>query len=84
MKNKLPYQAFVAESLIPKLERGVEKGRIELTGDDCEKLLFVFRTSVSLEPFMELFSQLIARTVDDYKKLGKGKFCDDPSKIQSG
>lgn len=60
------YSQIVQGRLIPKLNKGVEKGRLELTGEDCEKLLFVLRTSVPLEPFLSSFVEIIGNTIDDH------------------
>lgn len=60
------YSQIVQERLIPKLNKGVEKGRLELTADDCEKLLFILRTSVPLEPFLASFVDIIHSTLDDH------------------
>lgn len=60
------YADMIKERLIPKLLKGADKGRIELNSDDCEKLLFVLRTSVPLEPFLASFVDIIGQTFDDY------------------
>lgn len=66
------YSSIVQERLIPKLKKGAEKGRLELTGDDCEKLLFVLRTSVPLEPFLASFVDIIGSTFDDFYRRTDG------------
>jgi len=62
-----PYSVLIMERLIPKLEKGIEKGRIELSAEDCERFLFVLRTSVPLEPFLMVFSQLINETMCEFQ-----------------
>lgn len=77
-REPFSYSSIVRDRLAPKLQRGAEKGRLELTGDDCEKLLFVIRTSVPLEPFLEQFVNIIKSTCDDFRKVG------DDDESQSG
>lgn len=57
------YSTIVTERLIPLLQTGAETDLIELDGEDCRALLFVLRTSVPLEPFLDLFSQLTHATI---------------------
>jgi len=62
----LSYSRVVIDRIIPKLRRGQKRGRLELTGDDCEKLLFVLRTSIPLEPFLTNFVEVMHMTFDDH------------------
>lgn len=61
----ISYSRIVIERIIPKLKRGQKRGRLELSGEDCEKLLFVLRTSVPLEPIITNFVEVIRMTFDD-------------------
>jgi hypothetical protein len=58
---------IVLDRVVPLLETGVRHGRIELDKDDCDALLFVLKTSVSLEPFLDLFSKILKETVINEK-----------------
>ena len=64
MKTKqIIFTEIVKQKIIPMLERGSAGERIELGADDCDSLLFVLRTSVPLEPFLDLFSQMTKATI---------------------
>jgi hypothetical protein len=54
---------IVLDRVVPLLETGAHTGYIELDKDDCEALLFVLRTSVSIEPFLDLFSKILKETI---------------------
>ena len=59
---KPDFSELVLSRVVPLLEVGAETGLVELEGADCTALLFVLQTSVPLEPFLELFSELTKRT----------------------
>jgi hypothetical protein len=59
----------IKKIVIPKLKRGLKSGRVELTAEDCDRLLIVLSTSVSLEPFLDLFSKLMQSTVAEYDEI---------------
>jgi hypothetical protein len=63
MKTPIIFADLVKQKIVPILERGSTGERIELGADDCDALLFVLRTSVPLEPFLELFSQMTKATI---------------------
>ena len=63
MKNPIMFTDLVKQKIVPILERGSAGERIEIGREDCSALLFVLRTSVPLEPFLELFSQLTNATI---------------------
>lgn len=58
---------IVLDRVVPLLETGAHTGYIELDKDDCEALIFVLKTSVSLEPFLDLFSKILKETVINEK-----------------
>lgn len=61
-------RTIVLNRVVPLLEAGVRQGRIELDKDDCDALMFVLKTSVSLEPFLDLFSRILKETIIHEKK----------------
>ena len=65
------YSEILTERIVTKLRKGAEKGRIELSSDDCEKLLFLLRTSVPLEPFLNVFTGLLKQTVEKFPESDK-------------
>lgn len=54
---------FIKEQIAPLLELGKRGEGAHLTPDECTNLLFVLRTSVPLEPFTELFAELLKKTL---------------------
>ena len=64
---------LVKQKIVPILERGSAGERIDLGADDCDALLFVLRTSVPLEPFLDLFSQMTKATIIPPAKPGRKK-----------
>lgn len=62
------FSVLVRDQLIPKLEKGAEGKDVELSADDCQRLLFYLRTSVPLEPFLETFVELIHSTLEEATK----------------
>jgi hypothetical protein len=65
--SKTTFQELAAGRLVPLLEKGIEVGSVQLEKRDCEELLFIFRTSIPLEPFLEVFTEMINKTVADYR-----------------
>jgi len=53
----------IKDQIAPILELGKEGEGAHLTPFECKTLLFVLRTSVPLEPFTELFSEIIKKTL---------------------
>lgn len=70
-KRSFAFAELVRDHLIPMLEGGAEGEGVQLSADDCEKLVFFLRTSVPLEPFLETFVDLIHSTVAEAVK-GEG------------
>jgi hypothetical protein len=83
MKKPIIFTDIVKQKIVPILERGSAGERIELGADDCEALLFVLRTSVPLEPFLELFSQITKATILPPAKPGRKKNNNDNSRTTS-
>lgn len=65
--SKTTFQELAAGRLVPILEKGIELGTVQLERRDCEELLFILRTSIPLEPFLEVFTDMINKTVADYR-----------------
>jgi hypothetical protein len=62
------FAEIVSGRIIPILENGVEKGSIQLDKTDCENILFMLRTSIPLEPFLNLFVEMIHKATTDYRR----------------
>lgn len=71
MNNTIMFSDLVKQKIVPILERGSAGERIELGADDCDALLFVLRTSVPLEPFLDLFSKMTKATILPPAKPGR-------------
>lgn len=54
---------IIMREIAPLLEAGKRGDGILLSRHNCESLLFVLRTSVPLEPFTQLFSEIIKKTL---------------------
>lgn len=65
------FSDLVKQKIVPILERGSAGERIELGAADCDALLFVLRTSVPLEPFLDLFSKMTNATILPPAKPGR-------------
>lgn len=61
------FAELISGRIVPILEKGVEKGSVQLSKTDCEGILFVLRTSIPLEPFIELFVEMIHKAAIDYR-----------------
>jgi hypothetical protein len=61
------FAEILSGRIVPILEEGTEKGSVQLSKTDCEGLLFVLRTSIPLEPFVELFTEMIRKAASDYR-----------------
>lgn len=62
------FAEIVSGRIVPILEEGIEKGSIQLEKTDCEHLLFILRTSIPLEPFLNLFVEMINKAANDYRR----------------
>lgn len=71
MTTPVMFSDLVKRHIVPILERGSAGERIELGADDCDALLFVLRTSVPLEPFLDLFSKMTKATIIPPAKPGR-------------
>lgn len=71
MTTPVMFSDLVKQKIVPILERGSAGERIELGADDCDALLFVLRTSVPLEPFLDLFSKMTKATIIPPAKPGR-------------
>lgn len=71
MTTPVMFSDLVKQKIVPILERGSAGERIELGADDCDALLFVLRTSVPLEPFLDLFSKMTKATILPPAKPGR-------------
>jgi hypothetical protein len=69
---KTPFAELIAGRIVPILEQGIEKGSVQLDRTDCEGLLFVLRTSIPLEPFIELFGEMMKKTAADWRAENRG------------
>jgi hypothetical protein len=67
------FAELLSGRIVPILEEGIEKGSVQLSKTDCEGLLFVLRTSIPLEPFVELFTEMIRKATNDYRDEQGGK-----------
>lgn len=65
--SKTTFQELAAGRIVPILEKGIELGTVQLEKRDCEELLFILRTSIPLEPFLETFAEMINKTVAEYR-----------------
>lgn len=63
----------IRKRVLPKLKRGLKSGRVELTDKDCDGLLIVLATSVSLEPFLDLFVKMMHSTIAEFNDLEEFK-----------
>lgn len=63
----------IRKQIVPKLKRGLKSGRVELTDRDCDGLLTVLATSVSLEPFLDLFVKMMHSTIAEFDDLEEFK-----------
>jgi hypothetical protein len=61
------FAELMSGRIVPILEEGIEKGSVQLSKNDCEGLLFVLRTSIPLEPFIELFGEMVKKAGNDYR-----------------
>lgn len=61
------FAELMSGRIVPILEEGIEKGSVQLSKTDCERLLFVLRTSIPLEPFLELFVEMMNKAASDYR-----------------
>lgn len=71
---------IVVRGIVPRLLQGIESGDgLHLESEDCKALLFVLKTSVSLEPFLNLFSEIIKKTIilGDYNEKTTSKKEDE-------
>lgn len=71
MTTPVMFSDLVKQKIVPILEMGSAGERIELGADDCDALLFVLRTSVPLEPFLDLFSKMTKATIIPPAKPGR-------------
>jgi len=55
-------------TLIPSLIKGARDKGCHLSRSDCQALLFTLRTSISLEPFIDLFSRMIRFRIADFEE----------------
>lgn len=67
------FAEILSGRIVPILEEGIEKGSVQLSKTDCEDLLFVLRTSIPLEPFVELCTEMIRKAASDYRDEQGGK-----------
>lgn len=54
---------IIMREIAPLLEAGKRGEGIHLSRHACESLLFVLRTAVPLEPFTQLFSEIMKKTL---------------------
>lgn len=67
MSKKASTKAIMLEEIIPKLNRGVRVGSVNLNGRECEALILVLSQSVDIEPLISCFYSLIGDTLIQFK-----------------
>lgn len=73
LKTKPTTAEIEALKLLPVLHEGAENDGCHLDAETCKRLLFILRTSVSLEPLLDIMSAMIHRTTlawtpEDFKQ----------------
>lgn len=61
MTKFFSYAEMVKDELLPVIEKGAKNAGVALDAEDCKKLVFLLRTSITLEPFLEIFVSIIQK-----------------------